>query len=386
MFDRDTNKIVIFLYEDVMLYPPVISLVEGLLSNGIRTTLVSQCSGRLPELVEKNELFQKCIVNEMQEKKNIIYRVNRRRYFEKQFTEKLELLIKENDIVWTVNPIVVRMLGKKLLNYSDRHIMELMELTDSLPLFKNAKVLKFDLKKYAKKAWKVVVPEKNRAYIQRVMWDLTATPFVMPNKPYYYDPGIMTQDIKRSIEILKNEKRKIIIYLGIIDPERSLTEFAEAIDSMKDEFAFYAFGKTTSDSMNSYIEDLSKKYSSFHYMGFVNPPGHLHFMEYARLALLPYNLDIIDDSFAKLNNLYCAPNKIYEYAGSSVPMIGTDAISLQEPFEKYGIGMCCERLDKECIINAIRIVDEKHDEFSGNCRKFYDSIDLDLILNKILFD
>ena len=33
--------------------------------------------------------------------------------------------------------------------------------------------------------------------------------------------------------------------------------------------------------------------------------------------------------FTILNALYCAPNKIYEYAGCNIPMIGTDVLGLK---------------------------------------------------------
>lgn len=85
-----------------------------------------------------------------------------------------------------------------------------------------------------------------------------------------------------------------------------------------------------------------------------------------------------------INALYCAPNKIFEYAGSNVPMIGTDVLGLREPFEKYNIGVCCDSLDEEVIIDAIKLVDENHEVMKKNCRKFFDSVNLDEIVERII--
>ena len=111
----------------------------------------------------------------------------------------------------------------------------------------------------------------------------------------------------------------------------------------------------------------------------------MEFLKYADIALVPYKPGKIEGSgFTILNALYCAPNKIYEYAGCNIPMIGTDVLGLREPFEKYNIGVCCKDLKPETIIDAIRYVDANHDEMVINAKAFYDSVDLDCIVNSIV--
>ncbi len=120
-------------------------------------------------------------------------------------------------------------------------------------------------------------------------------------------------------------------------------------------------------------------------MGFVNPPHHLNFLKYARIALLPYSPESISGyKFNILNALYCAPNKIFEYSGCKVPMIGTNVLGLKVPFEKYGIGVCCSDLKVETIMDAIKKVDINHDKMVKNSQIFFDSISIDNIVNNIL--
>ena len=80
------------------------------------------------------------------------------------------------------------------------------------------------------------------------------------------------------------------------------------------------------------------------------------------------------------------PNKIFEYAGFGVPMIGTDVPGLSQPFEKFDMGVCCKELSVDSIVDAIQKVEKRHDEMSVNCKKLYDSVDLDRIVEDILYE
>ena len=230
----------------------------------------------------------------------------------------------------------------------------------------------------------MVVPEENRAYIQKVGWNLENLPYVLPNKPYYLKSGEIKDDMIPVIEEMKKEKRKKIIYLGVISADRDLQSFAEAIERVKEDYCLYLFGKFRGDGVDEF-KKLCNNYSSLKYMGFFNPPKHLEFLKYADIALVPYKPGEIEgNGFTILNALYCAPNKIYEYAGCSIPMIGTDVLGLKEPFEKYNIGVCCKNLKPETIIEAIKYVDANHDQMVVNAKAFYDSVDLDCIVNSIV--
>lgn len=77
------------------------------------------------------------------------------------------------------------------------------------------------------------------------------------------------------------------------------------------------------------------------------------------------------------NALYCAPNKIWEYAGLGVPMVGSDVLGLKLPFEKWNIGRCCDLNDEGSIIRAFEKVDKSYDKMRNSCYRFYSSIDLE---------
>ena len=76
------------------------------------------------------------------------------------------------------------------------------------------------------------------------------------------------------------EKRKKIIYLGVISADRDLQSFAEAVERVKEDYCLYLFGKFRGDGAEEF-KKLCDSYSSLKYMGFFNPPKHLEFLKYA---------------------------------------------------------------------------------------------------------
>ena len=149
-------------------------------------------------------------------------------------------------------------------------------------------------------------------------------------------------------------------------------------------YVLYIVGKTYSEEGRNLLDKLQKKYDVI-YLGGFNPPKHLAFVKYAHIGLLPYS-PLKSEVTSELNALYCAPNKIWEYAGFGVPMVGSDVLGLKLPFEQWDIGRCCDLNDEASIVKAIEEVDRNHDAMSKNCYKFYDSVDLEKIVSEILED
>lgn len=57
MFDKKKNTIRIFIYENVMLYPPTINLIECLLNNGYKVHLVAEGVRDLHAIIKENKQF-----------------------------------------------------------------------------------------------------------------------------------------------------------------------------------------------------------------------------------------------------------------------------------------------------------------------------------------
>lgn len=361
-------------------YPPVISLIQNLLKNGHRVCLISFNSMDLPNSILQNKNFFP--INISFDGSRTPWAILKRKLF---FYRKVKKLVnremKQYDVLWTTTDFSVRVLGNLVLKY--KHIMQLMELERKMPLIGKTSFLSYPLDKYARNAWQVVVPEINRAYIQKIWWKLKETPSVLPNKPYSLYSDTQKSLSKKEQKYFK-EKRKVILYLGFIGSDRNLTEFAKAVKKLgTDKYCLYIVGKVDSNMKKRFANFLSKN-DFVDYLGYYRAPSHLRFLAKAHIGILPYYIDYTHPYLSPLNALYCAPNKIFEYAGFSVPMVGTDVLGLRIPFEKYGIGVCATEASSECIAEAIKYVDNNYDSMKSNCKQYFDSIDLDSIVKKIL--
>ena len=146
-----------------------------------------------------------------------------------------------------------------------------MELIDWCPLFTKDRFFKFRIDNYARLAWKTVVPERNRAYIQKAQWNLKRTPYILPNKTYYSHEIRHPDEMKDVLLELQNEKRKIIIYLGMIGKDRNIEGFMKAIETKKEEYCLYIIGGV-SDKVKTVFQESLKKYSSCKYLGYYKAP------------------------------------------------------------------------------------------------------------------
>lgn len=376
------KKILVFHFDKVTSYPPVISLIQNLLHNGHKVCIISFNSTALPKVTLKNKNLSTIDIS-FDGNKNLIATLKRKMFLYKKLQTIVKGKMQHYDVLWTTTDLSVRVLGKLVLNY--KHVMQLMELEEKMPLFRMGSHFSYPIDLYARNAWKVVVPEINRAYIQKAWWHLSKTPYVLPNKPYMLNYPLKNGK-DENVQKYFRDNRKIILYLGFIGPDRKLEEFAEAVQKLgTDKFALYIIGKIGNNYKEKFTHFLNK-YNFVNYLGYYNAPDHLAFVKKAYIGILPYYINNNYTNLSPLNALYCAPNKLFEYAGFSVPMVGTDVLGLRIPFEQYQIGVCAEKLSASHIASAILQVDRRHTEMVGNCKTFFDSVNLDNIVEKILSD
>lgn len=359
---------------DINDFPPVRNLVEVLAENGNKVTLLTRNrNGNLLLDYSRNIRIIK-----LPEKAHGLLRIFNYIARIKFMRATVDREMKSNDILWTTTDLSIRELKGHVLKY--KHIMQLMELVEDTPEIFPFDFMKVGLKKYAQKAYKVVVPEYNRACIQKAWWELKQTPTILPNKPKddVLEEKNAPPEALKIIEEVKKEKRRIILYQGWFGIDRNFEMFAEALAPLKDKYCFYLMGKD-----NDYLQKLCSQYPEIKYIGFLPPPYHLLITPYAYAALLTY-VPAKSLHYSVLNPLYCAPNKIYEYAKYGVPMIGNDVPGLVLPFDKYGIGKIYQGGGAEEMRTILEGIETDYQRMSENCRKFYDDTDLYRIVEDII--
>ncbi len=166
--------------------------------------------------------------------------------------------------------------------------------------------------------------------------------FLLPNYVEYnpYNP-IKSQDMN-------------ILYFGSISPHRNLEEIVSVFCEQANLKLFLmGFGNP------SYIEKLKKIISSKN-----NLRNNIVFLP-------PIDDSKIDEEFIKykigiafypndnLNNLYCAPNKVFQYIQNNMAVITTNNPPLVDLIDKYRFGVYLENITKDSIKWAINEIIEK---------------------------
>jgi glycosyltransferase involved in cell wall biosynthesis len=96
----------------------------------------------------------------------------------------------------------------------------------------------------------------------------------------------------------------------------------------------------------------------------VNAPTHLQLTSWASLGIVGYNHD-------SLNNLYCAPNKIYEYGSFGIPILANDVPGLTATVERYSAGVCAKS-DEDEVRRGLDRIECQYEVFSAGSRQLYD--------------
>lgn len=344
------NKTVwILLRSHVVTLPPIMTVIECLLdSESYNVNFISTQSSNLthPNLKEYI-LPQSHNVNKISKIKNYIkYRM----FVDKVLTDHSQT----EDIVWLGSlDTAIACKGLSFLK-KNPYILHLHELYDT-----HLKKLKA-VKTIAQNAKHVVVPELNRAGILQVWLELKNRPTVLPNKPYRHPRDkklIPTHRLTKSILEKYKTDKPIVLYQGHIGGDRNLMPIAQAMKALP-EYEFWLLGV----DHGNYSQELLKVSDNIKYLGSVPAPYHLEITSYASIGIMSY--DPIN-----LNNLYCAPNKLWEYSGFGIPFLSNKCLSLESlQMEKIGISIDWQL---EIILRSLKKLVLENFEYEQEAQIFY---------------
>lgn len=357
------KQLIILCKGDLKYFPPILSLIQYLKNTNINLIVVcSSCDNLLKENLISGNIE---IVESNPKDKKSIHKILK--WLDFQRTSWNIINRYPDSYIWISTGDTALALGRKI--HQKKYSLQLLELYDKFPIYKAL------LKKYAKNAKVVIVPEYNRANVIKVWWQLSSLPIVIPNKPLEHPRGrklpLINKDLSATISKLEN--KKIILYQGQIYKERNLISVAKAMNFLSKDFVLLLLGNDRDGS----LETLLSVNPNLIHIPFVTPPDHLNITSHAYIGIATY-----DDS--SLNNVFCAPNKIYEYSGFGIPMLCRDIPGLKYTVETTRAGICVDTDDSNKIIDAIVEMDKSYEMFSKNAVDFYNGIDLGELFNEVI--
>lgn len=355
------NKEIVIVHKTcVSDYPPLLAFIKYLNKKGYKIYLVLGFEkGNLIE--ELNKLCYKVHLTHIKPSSNkLLYWFKIRKIFWKIMHENRY----EDKLIWIPAADTTLALGKKLLALN--YVLNLYELFDYSPRYIKG------LEKFAKNAKLIICSNLDRANILRVWWKLGKTPDVILNKPYSELSErnlFLTDELAGLLEPIKDKKK--IIYQGIISPERELEGICRYINQSEN-FALIIMGKET-----DYLKKLKTICPSIVHIPFVAPPYHLHVTSHADIGILTYD-------HSSLNNIFCAPNKLWEFSNFSIPMVGNDIPGLLNTIVTNRMGECIDFQKEEQVAKTLHSILENYTEYSKNAKSFYNSYNYDLELDHIM--
>jgi len=235
------------------------------------------------------------------------------------------------------------------------YVLHLRELYDQYPVYM------FLLKNIACNAKKVVVPEINRAHIYRVHFRLGQTPVVIPNKPFYHprekrlDLAFLQDSVRLRIESKVN-----IVYQGLLHEERDLTSLVKGVLGF-DNCNLILMGRDYG-MLKKYLEINS----NIIHIPFVTPPQHLNITSWATVGIISYDLD-------SLNTVYCAPNKIWEFAGFGVPILGNINPGIVNYVKWFNAGEIVDFKNVDEIVSGLTVMFNNIEDYENSAIELYES-------------
>lgn len=219
--------------------------------------------------------------------------------------------------------------------------------------------------------------EPNRAQYMVDWWRLEKRPYLVRNKPYAHPrtprmPG-STPELRAAIAQIAG--RKTILYQGAIEADRDLGLLADALREYHSDYSLVLSGPVKDDS----LEKLEEKYAKVLYLGNLTAPFHMELASHADICVAFYK----DNS---INNRYCAPNKIYEYAGFGVPMLCNPVPGLTETVGASGAGECVDFHDSGAVMEAIGRIEADPERYRAASNRLFDETDNTETIRAILED
>ena len=373
----------IVLEQDLIFYPPVISIMNICIDLGYRVVYVGTCDERETQKVLENKgvRFKQVVPRSMSDSSIVKY-FKRIRFRNRVYRYLNKSHLSDKDYVWVFHSYTFYLLYELVDKYNV--IYHPLEFSAFKMTWKQRLLSPgLDMVKEVNKAKKVVCCEYNRAQIMKGIFSLERLPFVLPNKMYLPNETLASSpQIDEYLSLMQG--KKVILYQGVFHgKERRLEEFCEAVQSLSDEYLLIAMGKGS-----AYYENLKKKYASekILFIPFIKPPYHLLITKMASIGIMSY-YPVPTTIYDVLNPLYCAPNKIFEYARYGVPMISNDIPGLSYIFNQYHCGRVVkDPITPSSIKQAIEDIYSNYDAYVKGALNYYKSVDVRQIVCDILSD
>lgn len=336
--------------------PPIISAITGLTRLGHKVVLYTYHvpEGSFADVEHEN--FELVLCSDIPYPKNLLSRIiaSIKSYIYLFITFiKYKSLI---DIIW------VGAWDYKGLGYLARFCSNQVQL-----IYQFHEYEEFNFK-YCRVSDYVVIPEANRGWITYVKAELPSIPLLLPNIPASH-PRIRTEvNEEPLLEMLTKQKKKIVLYQGYLDvKKRCLYELLESLHYLSKEVVLVIM-PAVDTSQKPLLEKKALELGvsdRLLFLDYRQAPEHLKIVSMADAGIGLYKP-------TSINQIYCAPNRLYEFVGFGIPVVLPSFPGIDSLASKYKCISTCDPSDPQSIANSLEYVLRcDKDALSTEAEKFW---------------
>ncbi len=211
-----------------------------------------------------------------------------------------------------------------------------------------------------KKTNYIITANEERALIMQGRYGLKQKPYIIKNIP-------------TEIPIFKprklNENERVsIVYLGYVSKTRKIDKLVDYIAN-KNELDLYVYGD------GDYYKELldyeeKKEFKNVFVMGRYNQNEIEGILKKHHIGYICYDTK-------GLNNIYCEPNKIYDYTFHRLPLISFYHPKLYFIFERYQIGISSDN-----IVEALNEIVKNYNDYQERLVEFNNITEKEIKINQ----
>ena len=194
----------------------------------------------------------------------------------------------------------------------------------------------------------VIAANNERADLMSDHYSLKQKPTIMRNIPMLQESKVDSTKLLKKIPSLarRSTDEIILLYQGNMSLSRGIGRFVQALKYLDSNFRLVLAGEGPD------LEDLKKMGRPFEREGRFVALGRF---EHDLLPAITASADlgIVCYPYHGLNNIYCASNKIFEYAMAGLPILSTNQPPLEKMVKEFQIGKLVREQDSPEYIAAL---------------------------------
>lgn len=210
----------------------------------------------------------------------------------------------------------------------------------------------------------VVAANPERANAMTDHYGLRSVPVSVGNVPPTPRSSYTDVEIRKMYPALQrhSDSEVRLLYQGDVNLDRGILPFIDALDHLPSHFVLIIIGRGPHETQIAAMERgvTPENQPRLRYAGGV---PHAHLFDMIRQC----DVGLVTYSMQGLNNILCAPNKVFEYAHAGLPMVSTCQPPIARLFGAHRVGLLVgcngdmSNAPKEIAEAAMRVARERAD-------------------------